>query len=132
MDWDRQNYSSGAPLEEKAGYSRAVKIGPFIFVGGTTSVQPDGSVLGSDNAYEQAKYILKKQIKIIEQAGGSREEIFRVKCYSTDNSLNKEFIRAYSELLKPVKPLCTVVGTTALTRPGQFFEVEMEACLGMK
>lgn len=132
MDWTRQNFSSRAPMEEKAGYSRAVKIGPFIFVGGTTSVQPDGSVLGTDNAYEQAKYILEKQIKIIEQAGGSLESVFRVKCYSTDNALNKDFIRAYSELLKPVKPLCTVVGTTALTRPGQFFEVEMEACIGIE
>jgi hypothetical protein len=30
----RENFSSGAPLEEKAGYSRAVKVGSFVFVGG--------------------------------------------------------------------------------------------------
>ncbi len=40
----RQNYASGAPLEEKFGYSRMVKVGPYIMIGGTTSVQADGSV----------------------------------------------------------------------------------------
>ena len=40
----RVNYSSGAPLEEKVGYSRMVKVGDHIYVGGTTSVQPDGTV----------------------------------------------------------------------------------------
>ena len=48
----RVNYSSGAPLEEKVGYSRMVKVGDHIYVGGTTSVQPDGTVYG-ENAYEQ-------------------------------------------------------------------------------
>ena len=60
----RKNFSSGAPLEKKVGYSRAVRIGDFIFVGGTTSVQPDGSVFGEGDSYAQVKYILEKQIKI--------------------------------------------------------------------
>ena len=46
MKMERTNYSSGAPLEEKVGYSRMVKIGPYIKIGGTTSVQPDGTVYG--------------------------------------------------------------------------------------
>ena len=64
----RVNYSSGAPLEEKVGYSRMVKVGDHIYVGGTTSVQPDGTVYG-ENAYEQTRYVLEKQVKLIEQAG---------------------------------------------------------------
>ena len=58
----RVNYSSGAPLEEKVGYSRMVKVGDHIYVGGTTSVQPDGTVYG-ENAYEQTRYVLEKQVK---------------------------------------------------------------------
>ena len=53
MEHKRTNYSSGAPLEEKVGYSRMVKIDDQVFIGGTTSVQPDGSVYG-ETAYEQA------------------------------------------------------------------------------
>ena len=53
MEHKRINYSSGAPLEEKVGYSRMVKIDDQVFIGGTTSVQPDGSVYG-ETAYEQS------------------------------------------------------------------------------
>ena len=72
---ERTNYSSGAPLEEKVGYSRMVKIGPYIKIGGTTSVQPDGTVYGED-AYEQTKYVLEKQIKLLEQANASAKDVF--------------------------------------------------------
>lgn len=74
MEFKRTNYSSGAPLEEKVGYSRVVKAGPFVYVGGTTSVQPDGSVYGVGDAYEQAKYVLDKQVKLLKEAGAEPEE----------------------------------------------------------
>ena len=81
----RTNYSSGAPLEEKVGYSRMVKIGPYIKIGGTTSVQPDGTVYGED-AYEQTKYVLDKQIKLLEQTGAKKEDVFSIFIYTTDIS----------------------------------------------
>ena len=129
MDLKRTNYSSGAPLEEKIGYSRMVKVGPFVYIGGTTSVQPDGTVYGA-NAYEQTKYVLDKQIKLLKQAGGSKEEGVKVKVYATDMKMAGEICQAYSEFLHDVTPLCTVVGTTQLNRPTQFVEIEMEAILG--
>ena len=73
----RVNYSSGAPLEEKVGYSRMVKVGDHIYVGGTTSVQPDGTVYG-ENAYEQTRYVLEKQVKLIGQAGAGVGDVIKV------------------------------------------------------
>ena len=58
----RINFASGAPLEEKVGYSRMVKLGDYLAVGGTTSVQPDGTVYGENDAYAQTKYVLEKQV----------------------------------------------------------------------
>jgi len=130
MNLERTNYSSGAPLEEKAGYSRVVKVGPFIYVGGTTSVQPDGSVFGENDGYGQTKYILEKMIKCVEQAGGKKEEVIRVKMYVTDMGRSKEYIQAYSELFKEVRPLCTLVGISALNRPTQLIEIEVDAVIG--
>ncbi len=130
MDLKRTNYSSGAPLEESAGYSRVVKTGPFIYVGGTTSVQPDGTVYGENDGYAQTKYILDKMVKFIEQAGGKKEEVIRVKMYATDMNRSKEYIKAYSEIFKPVKPLCTLVGIAALNRPSQLIEIEIDAVIG--
>ncbi|MCR4888647.1 MAG: hypothetical protein K5979_05635 [Ruminococcus sp.] len=129
MDLKRTNYSSGAPLEEKVGYSRMVKVGPFIYIGGTTSVQPDGTVYGKD-AYEQTKYVLEKQASLLEQAGSSIKDVVRVKIYSTDMKFGADICRAYSELFHDIRPLCTVVGTTALNRPTQFVEIEMDAVAG--
>lgn len=132
MNLERTNYSSGAPLEEKAGYSRVVKVGPFIYVGGTTSVQPDGSVFGENDGYAQTRYILDKMIKCIEKAGGSKEEVIRVKMYATDMSRSNEYIQAYSEFFKEIRPLCTLVGISALNRPTQLIEIEIDAIIGAK
>lgn len=126
----RINYSSGAPLEEIAGYSRAVNAGPFIYVGGTTSVQPDGSVYGENDSYEQMKYILEKQISFVEKAGGSKEDVYSVKCYVTSDFDGKEGMKAYAELFKDIKPLFTVVTIASLNRPTQLVEAEMNAVAG--
>lgn len=125
----RVNYSSGAPLEEKVGYSRMVKVGDHIYVGGTTSVQPDGTVYGKD-AYEQTKYVLEKQVKLIEQAGASVKDVIKIDVFATDMKMSGDICRAYSEIFHDIRPLSTVVGTTALNRPTQFVEIMMEAVIG--
>ncbi len=129
MELKRVNYSSGAPLEEKVGYSRMVKIGPYVKVGGTTSVQPDGTVYGED-AYEQTKYVLEKQIKLLETAGAKKEEVFNVMVYTTDITQGSKICDAYSGFFHDVKPLCTIVEITRLNRETQLVEIEMEAVIG--
>ncbi len=128
MELKRVNYSSGAPLEEKVGYSRMVKIGPYIKVGGTTSVQADGTVYGED-AYEQTKYVLEKQIKLVEEAGGKKEDVFSIFIYTTDITQGAKICQAYSELFHDIKPLNTMVEIARLNRPTQFVEIEMEAMI---
>ena len=132
MDLTRINYSSGAPLEEKTGYSRMVKVGPFVYIGGTTSVQPDGTVYGEGSAYEQTKYILQKSVKLLEKSGSKKEEVVRIKGYATDMKYGAEIARAYSEIFHDIKPLFTIVGTPMLNRPSQLVEIEMDAVIGSK
>ena len=130
MEFKRKNFASGAPLEEKVGYSRMVQAGPFVWVGGTTSVQPDGSVYGVGDAYEQTKYILEKQVKLLEQAGVKPEEVVKLDGFTTDMALGTEISRAYSEIFHDIKPLFTLVGTPQLNRPEQLVEIEMQAVKG--
>ena len=132
MDLTRTNYSSGAPLEEKTGYSRMVKVGPFVYIGGTTAVQPDGTVYGEGNAYEQTKYILEKLVKLLEKSGSKKEEVIRIKGYTTDMKYGAEIARAYSEIFHDIRPLFTMVGTPMLNRPSQLVEIEMDAVIGSK
>jgi len=124
---ERVNYTSGAPLEEKVGYSRMVKIGNLVMIGGTTSVQPDGSVYGEGHPYEQAKYIFEKQIVLLNEAGADASDVIQVKAYLIHMSDCNEVARAYSEIFHDIRPLFTAVGTSELNRPTQLCEIEIVA-----
>lgn len=125
----RVNYSSGAPLEAIVGYSRMVKVGEHIYIGGTTAVQPDGTVYG-EKPYEQANYIFGKFIDLLKTAGAGAEDVIKIKAYITDMQFAKEVGDAYSRYFKEIKPLFTMVETPKLNRPAQLVEIELEAVIG--
>ena len=125
----RINYSSGAPLEEKVGYSRMVKVGNLVMIGGTTSVQPDGTVYGENSPYDQAKYIFEKQVKLLEKAGAKASDVVKIDAFVTHMSDCSEISRAYSEIFHDIRPLFTAVGTSELNRPTQLCEIAMTAII---
>lgn len=122
----RINFSSGAPLEEVVGYSRMVKIGEHIYIGGTTAVLPDGTVYG-ETALDQADYIFRKFIDLLKEAKAAASDVIRIKAYVTDMSYAREVGEAYSRYFKEVRPLFTMVETPKLNRPSQMVEIELEA-----
>lgn len=125
----RMNYSSGAPLEAIVGYSRMVRVGDMVFIGGTTSVQSDGTVYG-DTPYEQANYIFGKFIELLARAGAKAEDVIKIKAYITDIKFAKEIGEAFSDYFIKVHPLFTMVETPNLNRPTQLVEIELEAVIG--
>lgn len=127
MNFERINISSGAPLEEKIGYSRAVRKGPFVYIGGTTSTNPDGTVHGVNNPYAQAKNIFDKITAALEKAGAAVEDVVRVRMYVTDIKQAQEFMRAYAELFKPIMPVTLMCEVSRFFRPEQLIEIEAEA-----
>jgi enamine deaminase RidA (YjgF/YER057c/UK114 family) len=126
----RQNFSSGAPLEEKIGYSRAVKIGNLVMVGGTTTTTPDGEVEAQGDAYLQTKIILQKIEQALKTAGARVCEVYRVRIYVTDIARAQEYMQAYSEYFKDIKPVVTMAEVSALARPAHLVEIEAEALIG--
>ena len=126
----RENISSGAPLEEKVGYSRAVKVGNFVFVGGTTSTNPEGLVEGEGDAYLQTKIILQKIEQALSKSGAKLSEVYRVRIYVTDIKKAQETMRAYSEFFKEIKPVTILVEISALARPAHLVEIEADAIIG--
>lgn len=130
MDLKRINYSSGAPMEEIDGYSRMVQTGPFVYCGGTTSVQPDGTVVCEGDSYGQVKYVLEKLLKLMEQTGAAKEDVYSVKIYATPDFDSSKGYQAYSEIFHDVRPLLTGVTIHKLTRPTQLVEIEMNAVAG--
>jgi enamine deaminase RidA (YjgF/YER057c/UK114 family) len=126
----RQNFSSGAPLEDKIGYSRAVRVGNFVFVGGTTTTTPEGVVEAEGDAYGQTKIILQKIEKALTNAGARLSEVYRVRIYVTDIARAQEYLRAYAEYFKDIKPVVTMAQVSALARPSHLVEIEADAIIG--
>jgi enamine deaminase RidA (YjgF/YER057c/UK114 family) len=126
----RQNYSSGAPFEDKVGYSRAVKVGSMVYVGGTTSTNSQGQVEGPGDAYLQTKIILRKIEGVLKQAGARMADVVRVRFYVTDIGRGQEYLRAYSEWFEDIRPVITMAEIKALARPDHLVEIEADAVVG--
>ena len=126
----RENFSSGAPFEDKAGYSRAVKVGNMVFVGGTTSTNSKGEVEGTGDAYLQTKIILQKLEDVLKRAGAKMSNVVRVRFYVTDIGRGQEYIKAYSEWFKNIRPVITMAEVKALARPDHLVEIEADAIIG--
>ncbi len=125
----RINFASGAQWEEIIGYSRAVKIGNVVEVTGTVAVDENNKLVGKDNSYEQAKYILYKIEKVLERAGATLKDVVRTRIYVTDITQWQEFGKAHGEVFKDIKPCTTMVEVRALISPEYLIEIEATAIL---
>ncbi len=126
----RENFSSGAPFEDKAGYSRAVRVGNMVLVGGTTTTNASGEVEAPGDAYLQTKIILQKIEDVLRQAGAGMSNVVRVRFYVTDIGRGQEYLKAYSEWFRDIRPVITMAEVKALARPEHLVEIEAEAVLG--
>ena len=124
----RNKISSGSPLEDIVGYSRAVRIGNIIEVAGTTAM--DGDVLvGKGDVYAQTVFIFKKIEKALIEAGGSLNDIVRTRMYIVDISRWEEAGKAHGEVFKNIKPVSTMVEVSKLINNDLLIEIEVTAIL---
>ena len=119
-----------SPWEGPFGFSRVVKVGDFVFVGGTTSVDGEGVVQGV-TPYEQARLVIEKIGHELGRAGASLADLIQTRVYVTDISRVDEVGRAHGELLGDVRPLMTGLEVSALIDPRMLVEIEAVAYVGL-
>ncbi|HEY0592607.1 MAG TPA: RidA family protein [Thermoanaerobaculia bacterium] len=123
----REIYSSGSPWEPLVGYSRAVRVGPFVHVAGTTASDAEGRVIGEGDAYAQMKYALDKIGRALREAGAELRHVVRTRMFVTDIARWEDVGRAHGEIFREIRPVATMVEVRALIDPRMLVEVEVDA-----
>jgi len=124
---ERHNVASGSTWEPIVGYSRAVRVGPWIAVAGTAAADERGDVVAPGDAYSQTVYIFRKIETALEKAGASLEDVVRTRMFVRNIDDWKEVGRAHAEFFREVRPAATVIQVAGLLDPRMLVEIEVDA-----
>jgi enamine deaminase RidA (YjgF/YER057c/UK114 family) len=123
---ERVNVSSGSPYEAIMGYSRAVRVGPHVFVAGSAPIMPDGADPPPDS-YGQTRRCFEIIGAALEQAGVGFEHVVRTRIFMTPRAEFEEVGRAHADIFRDIRPVNTTVIVDSLVDPRWLLEIEVDA-----
>lgn len=123
----RKNVATGTRWEPLVGYSRAVRVGPHVYVSGTTATDGKGAIVGRGDAYAQTIQALKNIEDALRRVDARLEDVVRTRIYVTDMDDWEDVGRAHGEVFGAVRPATTMVEVPRLIAPEMLVEIEAEA-----
>jgi enamine deaminase RidA (YjgF/YER057c/UK114 family) len=125
----RQRISSGSIWEERVGFSRALRVGDWVFVSGTTATDADGTLIGAGDAYGQTVAILEKIARALHAAGATMADVVRTRVYVTNADDWEAIGRAHARFFADVRPANTLVEVRRLVGSGYLVEIDADALI---
>jgi enamine deaminase RidA (YjgF/YER057c/UK114 family) len=126
---ERRRIAGHAPMEPVVGYSRAVVVGPHVYVSGTAPIPADGSD-PPESVYEQTRLCLDIILEALEQAGARAEDVVRTRMYLVDADDFDEVGQAHGEVFGEIRPATAGIVVKELLDPRWRVEIEVDAVLG--
>jgi enamine deaminase RidA (YjgF/YER057c/UK114 family) len=123
---ERHLVSSGSPYEPVVGYSRAVRVGPHVFVAGTAPIMADDADPPADS-YGQAKRCFEIILAALGEAGAGAEHVVRTRVFLTDAKHFEGVARAHGEVFYSIRPANAMIVVRGFIDPRWLIEIEVDA-----
>ena len=124
-----ETVKTGGRFEEIGAYTRAKRVGPFVYVAGTTAVEPNGRLHAPGDTYAQSMFIFRRIEEVLGEVGAGLHHVVRTKAFLTDMAVGGGgFVRAHGEVFKGIDPVTSGV-EAGLTMPGMMIEIEADAVI---
>ena len=123
----RKNISTETPREPIFGYSRVVRVGPYVYVSGTTATDKSDNIIRIDNPYMQSIQIIKNIQTALQKVDASLNDVVRTRIYTTNINNWEKIGQAHLEFFREIRPACTLVEVSHLISPEILVEMEADA-----
>ncbi len=111
------------------GYSHVAKAGDTVYIAGQIALDVDGNLVGKGNIKAQTHQVYANLQTIIEELGGSLEDIVKLTTYLTDRSHLEAFRRVRNSFFRAPSPPNTLLFVSGIAHPDYLVEIEAVAFL---